>query len=221
MSLIRWQPLKELDTLRQQMNRLFDDLMHGERGIDQVLKFEDTLWVPAIELKETDTAVILKAVVPGVDAKELDVQVSETRVAIAGEHRAEKRTEEQGYFTTELQYGQFYRTVPLPVPVKHEQVQATFKDGVLTLTLPKTESPHQHVTKVELTPQEQAREAIAHQRQHDEHLQESMRTRATEEMASSTSSTTEESARERMVEARQHDQHVHETMQERAAEQIS
>ncbi|NJO74900.1 MAG: Hsp20/alpha crystallin family protein [Leptolyngbyaceae cyanobacterium RM1_406_9] len=220
MSLIHWQPLKELDTLRHQMNRLFDELTHGEREIDQFPKLENALWGPAIELKETDTDLILKAVVPGIEAKDLDVHVSENAVSIAGEHREEKRTEEKGYFRSELQYGQFQRTVPLPVSVKHDQVQSEFKDGVLTLTLPKAESTRQNVTKIDLTTQEKARESVAQQRQHEEHLQETMRTRAAAEMKTPSSTSTQAEARESMVEQRQHEEHLQETMHQRAADNI-
>lgn len=220
MSLIHWQPRKELDTLRQQINRLFDDLMHGKSNTEQILKFEDTLWIPAVEVKETNTAVILKAVVPGIDAKELDVQVSETSVAIAGEHEEEKRTEEQGYFTSELHYGRFHRVIPLPVPVKHEQVQAEFKAGILLLTLPKAESSHGNTTKVDLTSQEQAREAATHHRHHDQHVTEAMRTRASGQQSMPSNSVTA-AAREHVAKDRQHTEHLHETMQERAAESIN
>lgn len=182
MSLIHWQQLKELDTLRHQMNRLFDELMRTDRELTQFPESGNVLWAPAIELKETETDLVLKAIVPGIEAKDLDVQVSETGVSIAGEHREEKHTEKKGYFRSELQYGQFQRTIPLPVSVKHDQVQSEFKDGVLILTLPKAEPTRRSVTKINLTTQEKARELVAQQRQHEEHLQETMRTRAAAEM---------------------------------------
>jgi HSP20 family protein len=186
MSLIRWQPLKELDTLRHQMNHLFDELMHSDREFEPFPKLENAIWAPAIELKETDAELVVKAVIPGVEAKELDVQVSETAVSITGEHREEKRTEEKGYFRSELQYGQFQRVVPLPVSVKHDQVQSEFKDGVLTLTLPKAESSPPKVTKVDLTMQGKARETVTEQRQHDQHLQEKVHARAADAMSQPT-----------------------------------
>ena len=186
MSLIRWQPLKELDTLRHQMNHLFDELTHSDdlrsvgdhREFGQFPKLENAMWAPAIELKETDTELVVKAVIPGIEAKELDVQVSENAVSITGEHREEKRTEEKGYFRSELQYGQFQRVVPLPVSVKHDQVQSEFKDGVLTLTLPKAESSPSKVTKVDLIMQEKMREAVIEQRLHDEQLEQKVHNRA-------------------------------------------
>lgn len=182
MSLIRWQPLKELDTLRHQMNCLFDELVPIDREFAQFPKLENVLRAPAIELKETETDLILKALVPGIEAKDLDVQVSENAISIAGEHREETHVDKKGYFRSELQYGQFQRTVPLPVPVKHDQVQSEFKDGVLILTLPKAEPTRQNVTKVDLTTQAKARESVVQQRQHQEHLQETMRTRAAAEL---------------------------------------
>lgn len=220
MSLIRWQPLRDLDTLRQQMNRLFDELTQGNPEYDQSLKLSNRLGAPAIELRETDTNLVLKAIVPGMKAEELDVQASENAVSIAGEHREEKRTEEKGYFHSELQYGQFQRTVPLPVAIKHDQIQAEFKDGVLTLILPKAEPARQNVTKIAIATPEKARESVVHQRQHEEHLQETMRTRAAAEIKTPSSAGTQAEARELMVEQRQRDEHLQETMHQRAVEDI-
>lgn len=221
MSLMRWQPLKELETLRHQMNHLFDELMHGEREFAQFPKLGNALWAPAIELKETDTDLILKAVIPGIDAKELDIHVSENAVSIAGEHREEKHTEKKGYFRSELQYGQFQRTVPLPVSVKHEQVQAEFENGVLTLTLPKAESSSENVTKVDLTMQEKARGAATEQRQHDEQQEEKVHTRAAADIKTSTSNGIQEETRELTAEQRLHDEHLQQTTHKRAADEIS
>lgn len=220
MSLNRWQPLKELNTLRHQMNHLFDELTHSDRELAEFPKLENVLWAPAIELKETETDLILKAVVPGIEAKDLDVHVSENAVSIAGEHRQEKHTEKKGYFRSELRYGQFQRTVPLPVSIKHDQVQSEFKDGVLTLTLPKAEPTRQSVTKIDLTTPEKARESVVQQRQHEEHLQETMRTRAAAEMATPGNAVTQAEAREVMTEQRQHEEHLQETMHQRTSDTI-
>lgn len=204
MSLIRWQPLKELDTLRHQMNHLFDELMHSDdlrsvgdhREFSQFPKLENAMWAPAIELKETDTELVVKAVIPGIEVKDLDVQVSENAVSITGEHREEKRTEEKGYFRSELQYGQFQRVVPLPVSVKHDQVQSEFKDGVLTLTLPKAESSPSKVTKVDLIMQEKMREAVIEQRLHDEQLEQKVHNRAATNIKTATAQGIQKEARE-------------------------
>ncbi|MCP6757461.1 MAG: Hsp20/alpha crystallin family protein [Fischerella sp. CENA71] len=181
MSIIRWQPFREIDTIRQQINHLLDEWMHGQEHESLFPKI-NAIWTPAVELKETDTDIILKAEVPGMEAKDLDVEVSTDVVAIAGEYKQEKQEQDKGFVRSEFRYGQFQRIVPLPVPVKNEQVKAEFKNGVLTLTLPKVEAAKRNVVKVDLTVQEAAREAMTKERQHQAHLQETMHTRAAAEV---------------------------------------
>ncbi|MBO3460755.1 Hsp20/alpha crystallin family protein [Aetokthonos hydrillicola Thurmond2011] len=188
MSLIPWQPLRELDQMRQQMNRLFDELIHTRHSESLFSKKENVTWMPAIELEETDANIIFKAEVPGVSAKNLDVQVSQNAVSIAGEHEEEKRTEDKGFVRSEFRYGKFQRIVPLPVSVKQDQVEAEFKNGLLTLTLPKIQEANSNVVKVDLTIQEKAREAMAESRQHEEHIQQTMHSRAATELEKSTNS---------------------------------
>jgi HSP20 family protein len=181
MSIIRWQPFREIDTIRQQINHLLDEWMHGQ-GHESLFPKLNATWTPAVELTETDTDIILKAEVPGIEAKDLDVEVSTDVVAIAGEYQQEKQEQDKSFIRSEFRYGQFQRIVPLPVPVKNEQVKADFKNGVLTLTLPKVEAAKRNVVKVDLSVQEAAREAMTKERQHQEHLQDTMHTRAAAEV---------------------------------------
>jgi HSP20 family protein len=218
MSLIRWQPLRELDTMRQQMNRLFDDLMHGDRIESLLPKIGTMGWAPAIELQETDTDIILKAQLPGIDAKDLDIQVSQDAVLIAGEHKEEKTTEEKGIYRTEFHYGQFQRVIPLPVAIRNDRVAAEFKDGILTLTIPKVEGMARNVVKINL--QEKAREGMTKQRMHDEHLQETMHARASAELEKPKDGI-QEQAREAMTEQRMQDEHLQETMHTRAESEVN
>ena len=209
MSLIHWQPLKELNTLQHRMNRLFDEFMHGETALQQTPSTWDTLWAPAIELKETDTEIVLKAQVPGVDAKDLDIQVSEDAVSISGVHQEEKRTEEKGMVRSEFHYGQFQRMVPLPISVQYEKVKAEFKDGVVTLVLPKEESARRRVVKVNLD--EQQRQAVTEQRQHDEHLQQTMHRQAEDALEKKHDADLGQSTRENITKERQHTEHLQDT----------
>ncbi len=149
MVLVRWNdPFRELEAVRRQMDRLFDEMIRRDgdepvnRGID---------WVPAVELKDTPEALILKAEIPGVEKENLDVSVTRTAVQISGEHRFEKREEDKGTVRTELRYGRFQRTISLPVPVAHDQSQAEYRNGILTLTLPKAEEVKNQVFKPMLT----------------------------------------------------------------------
>ncbi len=148
MAIIRFSPFAEIDTLRRQMDRVFDDLV-GFNGLT-----EET-WKPAIELVDNEDTLVLKASLPGLEAKDLDVSVTRESVTIAGEHRYEKKTEEKGYYHSEFSYGKFQRTVALPVAIKNEEVKAEFDKGILTLTLPKVEEAKDKVIKISLGGEEQ------------------------------------------------------------------
>jgi len=143
MALIRWQPFQEMETLRRQMDQIFDEMV----GVNSTAQMA---WKPAVELQDTEDNVILRAEIPGVEGKDLDVRVTREAVAISGEHRHEKKTEERGNFRTEFRYGKFQRVIPLPVAVQNDQVQAEFKNGILTLTLPKVTEARRKVVKVNL-----------------------------------------------------------------------
>lgn len=152
MRLVRWQPFPEMESLRRQMDRMFDEIAGLERK-------SETDWTPAIEIQDREDSLVLRAEIPGVEAKDIDIQVAREAVSIAGEHRYEKKTEEKGFFRSELRYGSFQRTIPLPVAVENTQVQADFKDGILQLTLPKVQEAKHKVVKVSLGADKQ--EALA------------------------------------------------------------
>ncbi|MEX0271103.1 Hsp20/alpha crystallin family protein [Leptolyngbyaceae cyanobacterium UHCC 1019] len=150
MTLIRWQPWQEVDTLRHQLDQLFDELSPVNRG--NSLRTNGANWAPAIELKSTETDVVLRAELPGIEAKDLDVQVSRDTVSISGEYKSETKTEDHQVIRSEFRYGSFKRVISLPNAVQNDQVQAEFKDGILTLTLPKLEADRPKVVKVNLEP---------------------------------------------------------------------
>ena len=95
----------------------------------------------------------MKLEVPGVEAKDLDVQVTEDAVSIVGERKSQAKTEENGTTRSEFQYGKFQRVIPLPARIQNTKVQAEYKDGILNLTLPKTEQEKNKVVKVDLVDQ--------------------------------------------------------------------
>ncbi|HLO50287.1 MAG TPA: Hsp20/alpha crystallin family protein [Kamptonema sp.] len=143
MSLIRFEPFREIDTLQREMNRLFEGFApSSERGTNGVA------FLPAAELHETPEAIYLKLEVPGLEAKDLDIQVTAEAVAISGERRAESKTEEKGITRSEFRYGSFRRVIPLPARIQNEKVEAEYKDGILNLNLPKAEAEKNRVVKV-------------------------------------------------------------------------
>jgi HSP20 family protein len=145
MALIRWQPFREIDTLQREMNRLFDRL-----NIPEDWERMGTAFVPAAEISETPDAIHLKLEIPGIEAKDLDVQVTVDSVSISGDRKSETHTEEDGMMRTEFRYGKFQRVIPLPARVENTQVKAEYKDGILKLVLPKAEEEKHKIIKVNL-----------------------------------------------------------------------
>ena len=141
MALIRWEPFREVDTLQREMNRLFDSLAP---------EVNNNTFVPAAEMQETPDAIQLRVEVPGIDAHDLDVQVTAEAVSISGERKATIPAEERGVFRSEFRYGRFQRIIPLPARIQNTQVQAEFKHGILHLNLPKAEEERNKVVKVNL-----------------------------------------------------------------------
>lgn len=142
MSLIRWQPFSEIDSLQKEMNRLFDSI------VPRTTEGLSAAFVPAAEMEETPEAIHLKLEVPGMDAKDLDIQVSAEAVSISGERKEETQTEDKGMTRSEFRYGSFRRVIPLPTRVQNTSVNAEYKDGILNLTLPKAEEEKNKVVKV-------------------------------------------------------------------------
>lgn len=152
MTLSRWQPFRELSSMRKQMDRLFEDMLSVSDNDWMGLHNMGGMWTPAVEIEEKDKELVLKAAIPGMDVKDLDVEVSEDRVTISGEHQSEAKTEDKdkNYFHSEFHYGKFERVIPLPVAVKTDQIKSNFEKGVLTLTLPKVEDAPKKAVKVKL-----------------------------------------------------------------------
>lgn len=150
MAIVRYNPWSEINSLQRQLNRLFDEAIIPNNWDS----FSNLAKVPAAELTETSDALHLKLEVPGIEAKDLDVQVMADRVAISGERKSEikekTRLSEGISFKTEFRYGKFSRVIPLPVKIQNTLVSAEYKDGILNLTLPKAEEEKNKVVKVNL-----------------------------------------------------------------------
>lgn len=144
MAIVRWHPLRELEEVQHEMNRLFDSLItlpHDGFG---------SAFVPPVELEETPDAYTVKLEVPGMEANDLDIQATAESISISGERRSETKTEEKGITRSEFRYGKFQRVIPLPGRINNQAVEAEYKDGILALTLPKVEEERNKVVKVNL-----------------------------------------------------------------------
>jgi HSP20 family protein len=149
MALIRWEPFREVESLQKEMNRLLDRIVPTDVGNGEKVGLS---FIPAAEMTETPEAVQLKLEIPGMEAKDLNVEVTADSLTINGERKSEIKTEEEGFTRTEFRYGKFHRVIPLPVQVDNNNVAAEYKDGILNLTLPKAEEEKNKVVKVSISP---------------------------------------------------------------------
>jgi len=124
----------------------FNNDFWGDRFFNQLVPknitdlFRTGNFGPSIDLKETDNEIVLQADIPGVNREDLDITVDENVVILKGEIKQDETREEKGYHLTERRFGSFYRTIPLPVEVKSDQATACYRNGVLELRIPKTET---------------------------------------------------------------------------------
>ncbi|MGB8700832.1 MAG: Hsp20/alpha crystallin family protein [Thermosynechococcaceae cyanobacterium] len=142
----KWQPVREIESLQHEMNRMFEQLMHGGNG-----GLKDLTFIPSVEMEDTADEIRLKLEVPGMEAKDLDIEVMEDAVKIKGERKAESKTEEKGMVRSEFHYGSFERIVPLPSHVQSEKANAEYKHGILSLTLPKSEEEKRKIVKINVS----------------------------------------------------------------------
>ncbi len=132
-NLIRWEPMREMMTLREAMDRLFDDAF--TRPIGNV-----TSWgAPAIDLYQTEKNVVVKAALPGLKAEEVQISVTGEVLTLKGEYKQAEEIKDATYHLKEQRYGTFERSVMLPTEVQTEKAKADFENGILTITLPKAE----------------------------------------------------------------------------------
>ncbi|MHB0912916.1 MAG: Hsp20/alpha crystallin family protein [Armatimonadota bacterium] len=131
MSLARWEPFSELRRMREDMDRLFGSMWQPGAMMEGV--------VPAIDVYEKDNNIMVKAEVPGLKKEDLEITATEDGITIRGEFRKEEEAREEGYVRRERRFGKFYRTIPMPTMIKPDEVKASFKDGVLEVTAPKSE----------------------------------------------------------------------------------
>ena len=147
MSLIPWRnkpregdrtELSPLVALRGEMDRLFDSFLRKPfENLDWPV-FGADKWSPAIDVEETDKELTVRAELPGIDPKDLDVSVTENQLVLSGEKKETIEKKEKGFYHSETRYGSFRRVVPLPDGVDTEHVDAQYANGVLTLRLQKT-----------------------------------------------------------------------------------
>jgi len=139
MAIVRWEPFRDLVTLQDRMNRIFDDAFRGSRGASEEEWALGGSWAPVVDIHEQDGNLVLKAELPGIDPKDVDVRVENNVLTLRGERKLDSEVKRENYHRVERSYGSFSRSFTLPSVVDTDKIKAEFKDGVLRLVLPKKE----------------------------------------------------------------------------------
>jgi len=137
MALVRWDPFRNVATLQDRINRMFDEAFLRSKDIDDEVSLAS--WKPTVDIYDTDDAIILKVELPGVDKEKVAVDVKDNVLTLKGERSIDKEIKEKNYYRRERSFGSFHRSFTLPTTVTPEDIKATYKDGILTVEVPKPE----------------------------------------------------------------------------------
>jgi HSP20 family protein len=140
-------PFGEFERMRRDMDRLWDSFLEGaprRRGEER------GEWLPSLDVSETKNEVVVKAEVPGMDPKDIDLSLSDGVLTIKGEKKQEKEEKEANYHLVERSYGAFVRSVRLPREVQSDKISASYKDGILKIALPKSEEAKKKEIKIKV-----------------------------------------------------------------------
>lgn len=137
MAIVRFDPFRDLMTLQERMNRLFEESRTGRgEGEDWALGGS---WAPLVDIFERDGQIVLKAELPGVDPKDVDIRVENNILTLRGERKWDNELKRDNCHRVERAYGSFARSFTLPSVVDTQRIKAEYKDGVLSVALPKRE----------------------------------------------------------------------------------
>lgn len=149
MALVRWDPFREITSLQERMNRLFEEGAFPFRGLGDRPAWRT--WAPPVDIYETEKEIVLKAELPGMSQDDFSLEVRDNTLTLKGERKQEKEAKEESYYQMERYYGAFQRSFTLPNTVQQDKAKARYRDGVLEVVLPKVEAivPKQIPVEVE------------------------------------------------------------------------
>ena len=149
MTLVRWNPSRELEDMSDRLNRMFNRQALPQMNAKETMVVAD--WVPSVDVSETDGEYQIKAEIPDVKKEDVKVTLEDGVLTIQGERKQEKEEKGKKYHRVECSYGSFVRSFTLPDLVDEEKVKAEFKDGVLNLKLPKSEKAKPKAIEVKVS----------------------------------------------------------------------
>jgi HSP20 family protein len=142
-----WRPFKELEKMRREMDRLWDSYFE-ERPRRRGEEIGE--WLPSLDVSETKGDLVVKAEIPGIDPKDIDISLTNDLLTIKGEKKQEKEEKEENYHLIERSYGSFTRSIRLPKEVQSDKINASYKNGLLKITLPKSEEAKKKEIKIKV-----------------------------------------------------------------------
>lgn len=145
MNIVRWDPLRDSITLQESMNRLFKDTFGP---IAEKSEMKGDSWNPSVDIYETDDELILTAEIPGLDEKDIEIQIEDNTLSLKGERHFAKETKEENYRRIERSYGSFCRSFSLPGHIDQEKIKADHGNGVLKITMPKKKELKPKIVKI-------------------------------------------------------------------------
>jgi len=148
MAIVRWEPFRDLLASQREFDRLFREAFSPALAEGEV---STRTWAPPVDIYENGDNLVLKAELPGINPDDVEIRVEDNTLYLKGERKFEKEVKEQSYHRVERTYGTFTRTFSLPNSVDADKVSANYKDGVLTLTMPKREEAKPKTIKINVT----------------------------------------------------------------------
>ena len=148
MAIVRWEPFRDLMTTQREFDRLFGGAFSPVLAGGEV---STRTWAPPVDIYENGDNLVLKAELPGINPNEVEIRVEDNTLYLKGERKFEKEVKEENYHRVERSYGSFARSFSLPNTVDSEKVNAEYKDGVLTLTMPKKEEAKPKTIKINVS----------------------------------------------------------------------
>lgn len=137
MTLVKWSPWREMAPLQHRINRFFDDSFFPSRWVDD--EFAMNTWNPVVDIYDNDDRIVIKAELPGLDKKDIAVDLKDSVLTLKGERSHNNEMKEENYYRRERAFGTFHRAFTLPTNLNPDKIKADFKDGVLKIEIPKPE----------------------------------------------------------------------------------
>jgi len=137
MAIVKWDPFRDVVALQDRINRIFNDSFGRSRDLDDEVSLYD--WRPPVDIYETNEGIVLKVELPGVNKDDVSVEVKENVLTLKGERLLDPEIKDEHYYRKERSFGKFNRSFSLQEPIKPDLIKAGFKDGVLTVEVPRPE----------------------------------------------------------------------------------